>query len=57
MTVVPALSQTLVEYGALMSGLAAIHTTVEGYVGRGHLKYVVMVLLCLLVFMWLRQRR
>ncbi len=57
MAIVPVCVQTLVEYGAITSGLAAFRNSVEVYIGQGHLKYLLLALLCLVVLLWLRPRR
>jgi hypothetical protein len=53
---IPILSQTLVEYGALTAALAGIQQRIEGYLGAGNLKYLLIAVVGVIILLWVRQR-
>jgi hypothetical protein len=48
-------SQSLVEYGSITAFLTALREGVETYIGEGHLKYLVLILPCVVLLFWLRR--
>jgi len=57
----PIAAQTLVEYSGLLGSIAAkisaVTNMIEGYVGQGNMKYLLIGLLVVFLLMLVRRRR